>query len=117
MFLLVYHYSASFVRKKSKEELIKPVSFSKEYICYFCGNPIEVETKTCPSCHNNVIHCNVCKLPITFGQEVGKCSLCEVKGHLSHLHEWVKIKGKCPSCLQKLPVEGVVPISGIEVKK
>ena len=106
-----------FVRKKSKDQIIKPVSFSKEYICYFCGNPIEADTKTCPSCQNNVVHCNVCKLPITFGQEVGKCSLCEVKGHLTHLLEWVKVKGKCPTCMKKIPLEGVLPISGIEVKK
>ncbi len=106
-----------FVRKKSKEQLIKPVSFSKEYICYFCGNPIEADTKTCSACQNKVVHCNVCKLPITFGQEVGKCSLCEVKGHLTHFQEWVKVKGKCPTCMKKIPVEGVVPISGVEVKK
>ena len=106
-----------FVRKKSNEQLIKPVSFSKEYICYFCGNPIEVDAKICPSCQNNVIHCNVCKLPITFGQEVGKCSFCEVKGHLTHFQEWVKIKGICPNCKKKLPVEGIVPVSGVEVKK
>jgi hypothetical protein len=26
------------------------------------------------------------------------------------LQEWVKTQGKCPVCLQEMPVEGIVPV-------
>jgi len=106
-----------FVRKNSEDTPIKPVSFSKEYICYHCGNPLDKEAKTCAACNSEALRCSVCKLPISFGEEVGKCSLCETKGHLVHMQEWVKVKGKCPTCMKKIPIEGVVPISGVEVTK
>jgi len=50
----------------------------------------------------------VCKLPISFDEEVGKCSLCEAKGHLVHMEEWVKTQGKCPYCQQELPLQDVI---------
>jgi hypothetical protein len=106
-----------FVRKETKDTSIRPVSFTKQYICYHCGNPIEKDAKTCSSCNSEVLRCSVCKLPISFGEEVGKCSLCETKAHLVHMQEWVKTQGKCPVCQKKLPVEGIVPISGMNVKK
>jgi len=100
-----------FVRKESKEQLIRPVSFSKEFICYYCGNPLEIDSKVCPSCEKDVLQCNVCKLPISFGEDAGKCSLCESTGHMVHFQEWVKTQGICPTCLKKLPLDGIVPIS------
>ncbi len=106
-----------FVRKKSKGTPIKPLTFSKKYICYNCGNPLEHDTKVCPSCNQDVLKCSVCKLPINFGQEIGKCTYCETPNHLDHLHEWVKTKGKCPTCQKNLKQEEVVPTTAFEVKK
>ncbi|MHA1435210.1 MAG: hypothetical protein ACTSO7_15315 [Candidatus Heimdallarchaeota archaeon] len=64
---------------------------------------------TCTSCGKEILKCVVCKLPISFGEEIGKCSLCEAKGHLVHMEEWVKTQGKCPYCQQELPLQGVIP--------
>lgn len=89
----------------------------KLYTCYSCGYPNEVTSKICCECSEKMLICNVCKLPITFGDDMGKCSLCEKIGHLVHLQEWTKVHGKCPSCLQDLPIEGVVPISDVDLKK
>jgi len=106
-----------FVRKEGKEVYsLTSSSYSKKYNCNNCGMPIEKEDKTCSGCNKEILKCNVCKLPISFGEAAGKCSLCETKGHLSHLQEWVKIKGKCPTCQKKLPIEGIVPLS-VELKK
>jgi hypothetical protein len=82
----------------------------KYYSCFYCGFPVERTSKVCPECKKPIEKCAVCKLPISFGDDIGKCSLCEAKGHLSHMQEWVKTQGKCPVCLQKLPIEGIVPI-------
>jgi len=101
-----------FVRKGGKESYsLTSSSYSKKYNCNNCGMPIEKEDKVCSGCNKVILKCNVCKLPISFGEAAGKCSLCETQGHLSHLQEWVKIKGKCPTCQKKLPIEGIVPLS------
>ena len=106
-----------FVRKDGKERYSLTAStFAKKYVCHNCGMPIEKDTKTCLGCNQEILRCNVCKLPISFGEEAGKCSLCESKGHLTHFQEWVKTQGKCPTCMKKIPIEGIVPLSG-ELKK
>lgn len=90
---------------------------SKYYTCYQCGFPIERSTEVCSDCKSDIPYCMVCRLPISFGDEIGSCSLCEAQGHLAHLQEWVKTQGKCPVCLQKLPVEGIVPKDSKQKKK
>lgn len=85
--------------------------------CYFCGSPLGENKTACPSCKEKVITCSVCKLPITFGESVGKCSLCENKAHLAHIQEWVKAKGKCPNCLQEIPHEGILTEDSPNEKK
>ena len=92
------------------ELLNKPISFAKYYTCFYCGQPIDKKDKNCSSCEKEVIYCSVCKLNINFADLVGQCTLCESKGHLSHLQEWLKIKGKCPNCLQELPIEGIMTL-------
>ena len=89
---------------------------SKYYSCYQCGFPIERSTKVCPDCKSDITSCVVCKLPISFGDDIGSCSLCEAKGHLTHMQEWLKTQGKCPVCMQKLPIEGIVQ-KGVKQKK
>ncbi|NHK31147.1 MAG: hypothetical protein FK730_07330 [Asgard group archaeon] len=84
---------------------------SKYYTCYFCGEPLERDSKNCPSCKKEIPYCIVCKLPISFGDDLGKCSLCEGIAHYIHFHEWIKIMSKCPKCQQKIPIEGIVPIT------
>jgi len=106
-----------FVKKDGKERYSLTVSSrTKSYICYNCGMPIEKENTKCSSCGKEILKCNVCKLPISFGEETGTCKFCESKGHLSHLQEWLKIKGTCPTCQKKLTIDEIVPIL-LEEKK
>jgi len=79
--------------------------------CFWCGSPIESQEEVCPSCGKELLRCVVCKLPISFEDEVGACSYCESKAHLVHFQEWVKTQGKCPACLRELPLEGIVVLS------
>ncbi|MHA1221480.1 MAG: tetratricopeptide repeat protein, partial [Candidatus Heimdallarchaeota archaeon] len=106
-----------FIRNENTEGLINDLKV-KYSTCYHCGMPLELkEAMTCSSCDKEILKCSVCKLPISFGEAIGQCSLCETKGHLVHLEEWVKTQGKCPICLQDLPLEGVIPIVEKEIKK
>jgi len=89
---------------------------SKKFICSNCGMPINPDDTVCPTCNQEILRCAVCKLPISFGEEAAKCSLCGSVAHLNHFQEWVKIKGKCPTCQKKIPLEGIIPLS-MELKK
>ena len=100
-------------QEQSAQIIPAPITISepkKHNTCYWCGVPIEKDQRFCPECGETILRCSVCKLPISFGEEIGKCSLCETKGHLVHLQEWVKTNGKCPHCLQQIPLEGIVKI-------
>jgi len=96
----------------------KPKSeLTKHYTCFYCGNPLNKEDANCFNCKKEVLHCSVCKLIINFGEDAGKCSLCESPAHMDHLQEWLKTQGKCPRCREKLPLEGIVPIKAVKGKK
>jgi len=86
----------------------KIAEISRFYSCNNCGFPIEIHTETCPDCKSEILKCAVCKLPISFGDDVGSCPHCEIKGHLAHMQEWQKTQGKCPVCMQKLTAKGIV---------
>jgi len=45
--------------------------------------------------------CVVCKRPVGHGQ-TAQCHHCKSVAHYPHMAEWLKIKGTCPVCKQKL---------------
>ncbi|MHA1556105.1 MAG: hypothetical protein ACTSPM_04140, partial [Candidatus Heimdallarchaeota archaeon] len=111
--VLPFKIDGDFIEVKNATDFTQSVrekiaEISKYYSCYQCGFPIESTSQTCPDCKSDIIKCAVCKLPISFGDEIGSCVLCETKGHLTHMQEWLKTQGKCPVCLQKLPAEGLM---------
>jgi hypothetical protein len=84
---------------------------SRHNNCFWCGYPLEKISEFCPDCGKKLLRCIVCKLPISFGDTVGKCSLCESIGHFTHLFEWAKTKGTCPHCLQYLPTQAILAVT------
>ncbi len=46
--------------------------------------------------------CCVCRRPIGTSGEVVQCNSCKSVAHYPHMAEWLKIKGVCPVCKQKL---------------
>lgn len=46
--------------------------------------------------------CCVCRRPIGTNGEVVQCNNCKSVAHFPHMAEWLKIKGVCPVCKQKL---------------
>lgn len=79
--------------------------------CFWCDYPIDINAINCENCGNEILKCTVCRLPIDKNDKIGLCSLCETKGHLIHLQEWVKINGKCPNCLQQISLEGIIQLA------
>ena len=102
-------------RIKALQEITQETT-RKVVNCYYCGCPINENDLSCTSCKKELITCVVCKLPVSFGDDIGQCSLCESKGHITHLQEWVKVKGKCPHCLQEMPIESIMQMETNEGK-
>lgn len=46
--------------------------------------------------------CMICKLPLKSTQSISRCPMCYTLFHADHVFEWLKVKGKCPVCLQNL---------------
>ncbi|NHJ47658.1 MAG: hypothetical protein FK733_07715 [Asgard group archaeon] len=82
--------------------------FTSEKSCFFCGSPLDKKTNSCPKCSQEVLKCSVCKLPISHNDQTATCPKCESKAHLSHLYEWVKTQGKCPTCLQDIKLRNLI---------
>ncbi|NHJ38590.1 MAG: hypothetical protein FK731_01060 [Asgard group archaeon] len=102
--------SESIEAEEAINQIIDSFKEVSHYTCYYCGYPIERDFKLCPDCGEKVLRCEVCKLPISFGDDIGFCPICESKSHLIHLQEWVKTNGNCPHCMKKIPLEGIVPL-------
>jgi len=97
----------TYVRKR---EQLKRDAISTFYSCYYCGYPINKDTVICEDCGKDIIRCVVCKLPVSLGENIGQCSLCQTQGHLKHMQEWISNKKKCPYCLQEIPIESIIPL-------
>ncbi len=48
------------------------------------------------------IRCSVCQIIIEDRTELVRCSTCNSPAHYGHLAEWLKIKGTCPICREKI---------------
>ncbi|MBN1330874.1 MAG: hypothetical protein JXA54_15485 [Candidatus Heimdallarchaeota archaeon] len=94
--------------RKELDEVFQFKSFSNEVSCFFCGALLDKTSNTCLNCSKNTLRCSVCKLPISQGEPIASCPKCNSKGHLSHLHEWIKTQGKCPSCLQEIRLRNLI---------
>jgi len=69
--------------------------------CAYCG-AILTGGDSCTSCGRLREKCEVCRRPIQFGDEIGRCMHCQRVFHYSHLKETVKVTGKCPVCREPL---------------
>ncbi|NHK30989.1 MAG: hypothetical protein FK730_06530 [Asgard group archaeon] len=82
--------------------------FIGETNCFFCGTSIGKSDATCSNCSKEVMKCSVCKLTISQNDQIASCPKCDSKAHLSHLHEWIKTQGKCPTCLQEVKLRNLI---------
>lgn len=75
--------------------------------CFSCGEERTNVNKPCSNCGVDTVQCSVCKLAISFGSNYLECSHCQNIAHREHLLEWIKVKGTCPICQQKLVVDNL----------
>ncbi len=48
------------------------------------------------------LRCSVCQIIIEDQSELVRCEVCNSPAHYGHLAEWLKIKGTCPICREKI---------------
>jgi predicted RNA-binding Zn-ribbon protein involved in translation (DUF1610 family) len=70
--------------------------------CFYCGLEIPRDAEYCPHCGESRVRCSVCLGDIASGDQFVKCPNCGVLSHRNHMLEWIKVKGYCPNCRQKL---------------
>jgi hypothetical protein len=86
-------------REVESEIIPSPI---EELACPSCGELYPSDTPFCPSCGAEREKCTVCLLPMAPGSEITKCPHCGGIAHKDHLLEWIKVKGFCPKCKNKL---------------
>lgn len=70
--------------------------------CPFCGAGIKENATFCWNCLEEFQKCVVCNLLILDLDALTKTPCCKTYAHRAHLKEWLKIKGTCPNCGEKL---------------
>ena len=81
--------------------------------CRHCQEDLFVNAKFCAFCGLKVDICNVCRRQITLeDHQVAQCPFCANKFHLSHIQEWLKLRGTCPICRRTVKGEILIPDLG-----
>ncbi len=70
--------------------------------CKDCGTTIDYFDKFCINCGIKINWCIVCRKEIMRSDLVLSCPSCQRAFHKEHIQEWLKVKGMCPSCGERL---------------
>jgi DNA-binding transcriptional regulator GbsR (MarR family) len=94
-------------QKKNEElsiitQIIEDRKEKQRKYCYYCEAEFEGDLTKCPNCNKDLPKCSVCKRLILAKQSVVLCPKCKEPAHETHLKEWVKSIGNCPSCKQQI---------------
>ncbi|MGQ9723555.1 MAG: hypothetical protein ACUVXA_19820 [Candidatus Jordarchaeum sp.] len=87
---------------EAEQVTIKTVSIVETGGCMFCGGNFPEGGDICPERGEERVRCSVCQLKIVFDDDVIRCLHCGVLSHRDHLLEWIKIRGFCPNCRERL---------------
>lgn len=85
--------------------------------CYWCGELTLAVEEKCSSCKEKIPWCIVCNNPIQNGEDAKVCPKCNNPAHKSHLLEYLRTKGECPSCGSKIKGKTLKPLEKIKQKK
>lgn len=51
---------------------------------------------------NEPVICKICKQPIKDNEDITSCPSCKTRFHLKHFAEWIRQKGTCPYCSERI---------------
>lgn len=103
------------VEKRSTSRIWEPSHHLVDVLICSCGKWNGPEQTTCWNCNahlsaisretftfETVKKCTVCSSWLYEGEEILLCPSCHAQGHRTHLLEFLKTKGLCPICNQKM---------------
>ena len=61
----------------------------------------------CLNCGKKAPYCEICKNIIVAGQKIVQVIDCGHIFHKEHIQEWIKVKGTCPVCKEKINEESI----------
>jgi len=96
--VLILTFLSSPTKQDITSRIVKKTYFTLP--CPNCGAAIKMSATSCKKCGEKFQICIICKLSIL--KDHTKTPCCQAYAHRSHLKEWLKIKGKCPNCGEKL---------------
>ncbi len=84
----------------------------RKSLCLFCEAKLEVVEDegpiVCQNCGKEAPYCEICKNIIIAGEKVVQSTVCGHIFHKKHIIEWIKVKGACPVCKEKLNENGLI---------
>ncbi len=103
------------IEKRSTSRIWEPSHHLVDVLICSCGKWNAPEQTTCWNCNahlsaisrdtftvETVEKCAVCSSGLYEGEEILLCPSCHAQGHRAHLLEFLKTKGLCPVCNQKM---------------
>jgi hypothetical protein len=104
------------VRKQQAQRPWQPSKHQLDVIVCSCGKWNNSDQTSCWSCGKSFTasdvprsftfetaqRCAVCSYWVYPGEQVALCPACRAQGHRTHMLEYVKAKGTCPVCSQRL---------------
>ncbi|MFB0559811.1 MAG: DUF2341 domain-containing protein [Candidatus Lokiarchaeia archaeon] len=76
--------------------------------CSLCGADIPENCNFCIYCGGAISRCSVCNLEIVSRDRIVSCPHCGAQSHRDHLLEWIKVKGICPVCKERLNIQDIL---------
>lgn len=90
------------------EEKHKVIPTPRKPSCLFCGSEIPENSEFCPVCGKARAKCSVCHNDLVSEDQYVKCPYCGALSHREHLLKWIRGKGYCPNCRQRLEEKDIV---------
>lgn len=78
--------------------------------CFECNAILNNFREPCPNCFARPPQCSVCRSKMNSSESILVCPHCSNSAHSNHIGEWLKIKGVCPMCRNRLVLNQMNPL-------
>ncbi len=100
--------SSIFEPDEVDDEQLKPEDFiihthsnlpSFDFTCFYCGNPIDINSDDCKFCDEYIVRCKVCNIPITHNESYATCASCGIVGKPEDIYGFMSLELICERCI------------------
>jgi len=84
-----------------------PKSCLSLFTCFYCGSSITNKMNVCPECHEEIVRCAKCKMPIEHHDSYGTCSTGGICGTDKNIIAYLAVEHLCTGCTMKIKYDFV----------